>query len=114
MAQDQPPRPVQATVTVMEGPHAGAELELAGEPAYVIGRGHDCDLQIRDRSVSREHTRIEFDGQYYWLVDCGSSNGTLVNEEPVHRYMLYDGDMIRAGKVSMVYRCPPVAVAAEQ
>jgi pSer/pThr/pTyr-binding forkhead associated (FHA) protein len=98
------PAGARAVVTVLEGGSKGAELVLTDRPSYVIGRSEGCDLQIGDRSVSREHSRIEFDGQYFWLVDCASANGTRVNEEPVRRYMLHEGDVIRTGRVSMVFR----------
>ena len=103
MSDDSPQ--AKASIEVLEGDHKSLRLALSDRPSYSIGRGEGCDLLIKDRSVSRVHSRIEYDGDYFWLVDCGSANGTLVNQARVSRYMLYDGDVIRTGKVSMVFRC---------
>jgi pSer/pThr/pTyr-binding forkhead associated (FHA) protein len=48
-----------------------------------IGRkGTDINLQTRDDEISRLHAELTTtdDGRYY-LVDCGSSNGTEVRRE---------------------------------
>ena len=86
---------------MLDGEGQGAQITLADRPSYSIGRAEESDLQLRDRSVSRLHSRVEFDGDYFWLVDCGSANGTRVNEDLVHRYMLHDGDVIRIGRVNV-------------
>lgn len=85
-------------LSVVDGPSKGATLELGWQRAYTIGRGRDNDLQVKDRNISREHCRVEYDGDYFWLVDNDSANGTFVNDEQVHRYMLYDDDHIRIGQ----------------
>ncbi len=44
-----------------------------------IGRRHEADLQLPDRSVSRIHARIYRVGNRYFLADLGSRNGTYAN-----------------------------------
>ena len=47
---------------------------------YVIGRSPECDLVIKDDTVSRRHAQIEIvDERTINLTDLGSHNGTTVN-----------------------------------
>ncbi len=59
---------------------AGATLEL--KPVTTLGSGAECDLVLRDRFVSKEHTRLRWDGVGWWAEDLGSRNGTFINNEP--------------------------------
>ena len=56
---------------------AGATLEL--KPVTTLGSGAECDLVLRDRFVSKEHTRLRWDGVGWWAEDLGSRNGTFVD-----------------------------------
>jgi pSer/pThr/pTyr-binding forkhead associated (FHA) protein len=94
---------VKARLRVTEGRSGGAELALEPRGTYVLGRSSESDLQVRDRNVSRRHCRIEHDGEYFWLVDEASANGTFANGKPVRRYMLYDGDVIGLGRSRLVF-----------
>lgn len=49
----------------------------------VLGRSATCDMTLPDPSISREHAEILRDGTTCFLTDLGSSNGTLLNGEPV-------------------------------
>jgi uncharacterized RDD family membrane protein YckC len=39
----------------------------------------NCDLHIRDQSISRRHARIYKIGHEIWIEDLGSTNGIIVN-----------------------------------
>jgi pSer/pThr/pTyr-binding forkhead associated (FHA) protein len=47
--------------------------------------------------VSREHSKIFPQGADFYIVDLNSRNGTLVNDAPVTRRLLRDGDEILLG-----------------
>jgi len=49
----------------------------------VLGRAPDCDLILFDRSASRQHAEIFQVDEKYYIADLGSTNGTLVNDQPV-------------------------------
>lgn len=49
----------------------------------LIGRGTDCDIQIANVDISRNHCVIFQRGQDTWIVDLSSSNGTRVNDVEV-------------------------------
>ena len=50
-----------------------------GFRTLTIGRSSDCDVRIRDQTVSRLHAELTVTnaGRYY-LTDCGSLRGTRV------------------------------------
>jgi len=62
-----------------------------------IGRGGENDVILQSDSVSRRHARIESRGGNHHLVDSQSTNGTYVNDEPVHDQPLRRGDQIKIG-----------------
>ena len=80
----------------MNGAFLGQVLKLEGE-ACTIGRAPGSTLWLRDDGVSREHARLEQDGEDYQVVDCGSANGTYVEGQRIERQRLADGDVIQLG-----------------
>src|SRR3954469_5259948 len=65
----------------MHGPYvlAGAYGHFPLGARKTIGRSSDCDIAIRDRSVSRLHAKIELAGEIVTVHDLDSRNGTFVN-----------------------------------
>ncbi|PHS12474.1 MAG: hypothetical protein COA78_08355 [Blastopirellula sp.] len=61
---------------------------------FSIGRNESCDYMIDSGRVSREHVLISKQGNQFKLLDLNSTNGTMVNGEPVHEQLLCDGDCI--------------------
>lgn len=83
------------------GPTMGGRYPLHAA-AVVLGRGDDCNVQIHDHSVSRRHARIEQMDDGYYVHDLNSTNGSFVNDRPVTRAKLHDGDYLRVG--NCIYR----------
>ena len=85
-------------------------VTLAGQRAQaVMGRAASSDVPIEwDDRVSRTHAKLERVGREWSIEDDGlSRNGTFVNEERVRGpRRLRDGDMVRAGHTTLVYRTP--------
>ena len=70
-----------------------------------IGRLPECDIVITDPGASRRHATITLDdGGEYVLTDLGSTNGTIVNDEPVGEHVLSDGDRITIGNTVLEFR----------
>lgn len=63
----------------------------------VVGRDASADIRIEDTKVSRKHAEIRWRGQFYEVVDLGSSNGILVNKAKVMSAPLKPGDYLAVG-----------------
>lgn len=95
------PRQLQASLQLDDGSNRNYQLKQGGN---VVGRGQDADFRLPDTGVSRRHLEITWDGQSAMLADLGSTNGTTVNNNPVQTWQLADGDVIRIGHSSLVFR----------
>lgn len=69
-----------------------------------IGRDPSNDLVLPDAMVSRRHAVIEFRSSQYFLRDCNSSNGSLINGDRISERELRDGDLLAIGTVRLLYR----------
>jgi pSer/pThr/pTyr-binding forkhead associated (FHA) protein len=87
----------QAELTIESGPDAG-HSHRAGDHAVRLGRSPDNDVILRDPATSGHHARLERRGTEFWIVDLGSTNGTLVNGEPIQEKQLNDGDRLTIGQ----------------
>jgi pSer/pThr/pTyr-binding forkhead associated (FHA) protein len=88
---------VAATLTVHRGPGAGRSFSIEA-PAITIGRHGQCDLQVNDTWVSRQHARITWGGAGYLLEDLDTVNGTYVNGERISGpRALRSGDVLQLG-----------------
>lgn len=89
------------------GPGQGKRFRLK-EAAGVFGRSEECDIRIDDTSVSRQHACIQPGGDGWYVVDQQSTNGTLVNGEPIvplQPYKLTNGNALQIGNRIFRYLC---------
>ena len=70
---------------------------LGDSNEVIVGRDDTCDIQIRAKSVSREHCTIEREGQDFVLRDLGSTGGTFLDGKRVDRVRLRDGIEVTVG-----------------
>lgn len=68
-----------------------------------IGRKAQNDIQIENLAVSSEHARIVTILNDSFLEDMGSTNGTLVNGQPVKKHILQNNDLIEIGKYKLKF-----------
>jgi FHA domain/Bacterial regulatory proteins, luxR family len=88
---------------------------LEDQTRVTLGRDEHNDFQLDwDPEVSRTHAQLELVGAEWTIVDDGlSRNGSFVNGERVHgRRRLADGDVLRLGRISIVFRAPGPAAAS--
>jgi diguanylate cyclase (GGDEF)-like protein len=70
----------------------------------VIGRSPQCEIQIDQESVSRNHCRVRFDGSGFFVRDLGSTNGTYVNDNLVEgEGRLRHGDQLKVGRTILKF-----------
>jgi pSer/pThr/pTyr-binding forkhead associated (FHA) protein len=88
---------------VVEGSQAGSRLPFAGP--IEAGRSSGLPLNLDDAQVSRRHARFEPRGDGAVVSDLGSTNGTYVNEQPIHApRLLRPGDHVRLGMTLLELR----------
>ena len=68
-----------------------------------IGRKPHNDIQIDNLAVSGEHAIIMTILNDSFLEDLGSTNGTLVNGQPVKKHFLQSSDTVEIGKYKLKY-----------
>jgi pSer/pThr/pTyr-binding forkhead associated (FHA) protein len=88
---------IAALLTFETGPFAGRIVAVPSQ-MITVGRAPDNDLVVGDPATSGHHGRIDVRGGAFWISDLGSTNGTLVNGEPVIEKQLSDGDLISIGQ----------------
>jgi pSer/pThr/pTyr-binding forkhead associated (FHA) protein len=88
---------------VVNGPpgYPGKIIPLTTAKSWVVGRDPQADVPIPSERISRRHCQLEPTDDGLWvLVDMGSSNGTLVNQEKIAgRKVLLGGEYIQVGDV---------------
>ena len=84
------------------------EIQLRKE-RMSIGRKAHNDIQIDNMAISGEHAAVVTILNDSFLEDLNSTNGTLVNGQPVKKHFLKDGDVIELGKYKMKYFSAPGA-----
>lgn len=79
----------------------GTLLSATGSPC-VIGRSAACAVRVPSPEVSRRHAVIIRDGRNWWLSDCGSKEGTWLNDVRIaSATRLVSGDFIGIGLTSL-------------
>jgi pSer/pThr/pTyr-binding forkhead associated (FHA) protein len=80
------------------------EQTLALAHPALIGRDPNCLIQLDDAFVSARHAELRFDAGRWLVADCGSHNGTFVNERRLDTdaVPLVRGDVLRVGGVSIL------------
>lgn len=79
-----------------------SEFELNKEN-ITIGRKPDNDIHIDNLAVSGHHAVVHTLFNQAFLEDLNSTNGTLVNSEPIAKRALKDGDVVTIGKHELKY-----------
>ena len=81
--------------TLIDGRRDTRELT---DGTYVIGRGESCRVRIDLPDVSERHAILTVRGDRAIIEDLHSSNGTLVNGEPIDQAVVLDsGKVVQIG-----------------
>ena len=92
-----------AKIMITGGAKNGAIIDLQNAD-LVLGRHDDCDLVLDDTRASSHHARIYRDKTEWMLTDLKSTNGTLVNQQPVSTVILQDNDLIEIGDTQIRFQ----------
>lgn len=75
-----------------------------------LGRAPQNDFQIEHDTVSAVHCEIEMAGDALIVRDCGSTNGTFVDGEPIVSARLTTGRSLRLGEVELIAESTDIAI----
>ena len=79
-------------------------LPLAGKQELSIGRENSCDITLSHVSVSKCHAKIIREKDGYYIVDCGSTNGVIVNNKRISgKEKLHEKDVINITNSKLIY-----------
>ena len=70
----------------------------------LIGRASDCDIRIKDPTISRRHARLRLAQGQWFIQDQNSASGLYVNGSRVSATRLQAGDNIRMGQTDLRFQ----------
>jgi pSer/pThr/pTyr-binding forkhead associated (FHA) protein len=86
-------------VVITAGKMQGKSISVT-VPEFVIGRDPECHLRPASPLISKKHCAFLLQGNQARVRDFGSTNGTLVNNEPVSgEQQIKNGDVIKVGPI---------------
>ena len=95
--------PAIGWIVALDGPQKGEDFRLV-EGKILIGASPECEIRIDNEFASEVHASMRYLDGVYSLTDLDSTNGTVVNGEPISRVELSDGDHIRIGDTNYVFK----------
>ena len=95
----------QAWVRVLAGKNEGKDY-IISRPMTVLGRDERADVPLfGDPALAPQHAAIKQEGNRHYLLDGGTSTGSVVNGQRIQaQQLLRDGDMIQLGQVRLLFR----------
>jgi eukaryotic-like serine/threonine-protein kinase len=102
-------KPMNVTLTVTAGPHAGRTFVFDRHDSFLVGRATDAHFRLSedDPYFSRRHFLMEVNPPRVRVLDLNSRNGIVVNGAKVREADLADGDELRAGHTVFRLSAPP-------
>jgi Inner membrane component of T3SS, cytoplasmic domain len=104
-AQGRPRASVPGHLVVVEGGDTGLPPghTLPLEQVTTLGRAPDCTLVLGDTFVSSTHALLTWRDGRWWLRDAGSTNGTLLNQQPLvdGEIPIDYGDVVGVGRLQL-------------
>jgi len=101
---------------IVSGERKGETVPLHEGRPITVGRSAANTLRLMDRKLSRIHCQFEVIGGHCQVVDLNSTNGTLVNGEPIHdeTWLLPDDEVeIGMSRLRLIEISPAEAALAE-
>ncbi|MDW8479301.1 MAG: FHA domain-containing protein [Xanthomonadales bacterium] len=77
----------------VSGPTFGKNFPLIG--TVTVGRMSECEISLPFEGISRRHARLQTVPEGILVEDLGSSNGTFINDERIHKALLKPGDELK-------------------
>ena len=92
-----------AALLVVGGDLNGTLFDLV-DSLTSVGRNAENNISLEFNGVSRHHFKLHASGETHVLEDCGSKNGTHLNNKKVEGLTpLAKGDIIKLGSIALKY-----------
>ncbi len=88
----------------------GKSFELI-QDKYICGRLDNCDITLKDPTVSSRHCEFVKTGNTFTLRDLNSTNGTRVNNVPISEQELKSSDILQVGGIEILFDCEDKSVS---
>src|SRR5438874_12205725 len=86
---------------IVKAPAGGEKGYPMSQLTVTIGRSDQCDIAVKDSSISGHHAEIRKSNGEITVRDLGSANGIYLNGERIEQAELFDGDVLRLGQTSV-------------
>ena len=86
---------------IVKGPSGVEKAYPMRSLSVTVGRSDQCEIAVKDSSMSGKHCEISKINGEIRVKDLGSANGIWLNGERVEDCELFDGDVIRCGQTSI-------------
>src|SRR5256886_16272678 len=86
---------------IVKGPNGVEKAFPMRSITVTIGRSDQCEIAVKDSSMSGKHAEISKVNGEIRVKDLGSANGIWLNGERVDDCELFDGDVLRLGQTSI-------------
>jgi len=95
---------IQPRLIVNSSPSLAPGIEFPVEAGMTLGRSRSNGIPISDHFASHMHARVFPHGQFFFIEDLGSTNGTFVNGRRIEgQAQLKPHDEIRIGETILRY-----------
>lgn len=92
-----------AALLVVGGDLNGTIFDLT-DKVIGIGRNADNQIALEFNGISRYHFKLHVSGETHVVEDCGSKNGTYLNNKKIEALTpLAKGDIIKVGSIALKY-----------
>ena len=86
-------------VVITAGKMQGKSISIA-VPEFMIGRDPECHLRPASPLISKKHCAFIVHGEKATIRDFGSTNGTMLNNEPITGDRpIANGDLVKVGPI---------------
>ena len=92
---------------IMTAPLRGKLFEFDKAPTgttWKIGRDHNSDICLSDKTISTDHARLSKEANGYLLMATHAKNGILINGHPNEKAFLRHGDRIQMGNTELMFK----------
>lgn len=84
-----------------KGTRRGGQTRRIVGPVTLVGASRQCDLWLRDDSVSKVHASLVLTPQGLWVVDLLGRDSVLVDGRPAYWKQIRDGSLLEIGRFRM-------------